>query len=118
MVLGPLVAMGMWGVAFTAVFVGLGLDAPCAFDPPPGDHFLVSLVNDTASDVEVEPSTFAGSRLTLRPGQHERSLTGSCGGELQVYTPGHQLLGCLDESSQDTDTPPPLRVSRVGHCTP
>jgi hypothetical protein len=44
MVLGPLLGVTLWGAAFTAVFAGLGLDAPCAFDPPPGDQFLIALV--------------------------------------------------------------------------
>ena len=116
-VLAPLLGLAIWSLTLGAAFEVLGLDALCAFDPPPGDHFDVGVLNDTPAVVMVQPTALEDATIRLRPGARDDSLTGSCGAELRILTPQRRLLGCLDESPQDVPEPaPPLRVSQVQRC--
>ena len=91
--------------------------AACSFDPPPGDHFRVVVLNDTADAVQLRPDEETAAPFVLPPGQRDTRIDGMCGDQVHVSTvPGKAPLGCLDESSQDQDGAPALRVSKAAAC--
>lgn len=105
------------GLASCTIMLSAGIDAlgPCGFDPPPGSFFAVHVVNDTKTQVQVHVDQSDAAPVRLRPGASANSLIGSCGDELHVVSPG-KPEGCLDVSSQDVETPAPLRVSDAVRC--
>ena len=115
-VLAPVVGLAACSTVIGVAATILGLDGPCVFDPPPGDHFPVTVVNDTRGAVQISGDQPGDVPIRLLPGKRDHSLTGSCGEDVRVVVPNRRLLGCLDMSSQDVEDPSPLRVSRVGHC--
>jgi len=115
LILAPLLGLG--SCAATAVFVvqANGGAGSCTFDPPPGDHFQASVLNDTDSAVQVQGEQPDGQVVGVAPGSENNALNAWCGETLRVFR-GHRLLGCLDASSQDDTQSAPLKISKVGHC--
>ena len=108
------VAWAPWAMLWALASLPQGA---CSFDPPPGDHFGVVVLNDTAHAVRLRPDDEAVAPFVLAPGQRDTRIDGMCGDQVHVSTvPGMTPLGCLDESSQDQDGAPALRVSAAGPC--
>lgn len=107
--------IGLASCATTAVVVAAVASSPCAFDPPPGDHFQAAVLNDTAHTVQVRGEQPDPQEVGVAPDSVNNGLSAWCGESLRVFR-GQHLLGCLDASSQDDTRAAPLRVSKVGAC--